>query len=269
MWAVYNTVRYFVAFSIYTARDRQIALLAFGTAAALSFASLMLSLLLSFFAPHLGWKHRSRSSYTRFQVLLTYTASFLILGPAVGNVVFVALWRDSSDPGLSIHGRCHWDIDVLWTGTGFECDVNHSVSWGSWLAGSVIRLLLTVGVIVSLRHSSLLQSVTYSSQGRISRCIVQLSCHQDAFSPPQRANPLPLRLLQLCRWRAQHSFVQKFSHHGLHGHHARIRLSSCRTALLRLGQRLYPRKRHLRCQLFQASQTATIQVPRQRGASVI
>lgn len=151
---MYNTVRYFVAFTVYTTRDRQIALLVLGTAAALSFASLMLSILLSLFVPHLGWKHRSRSSYTRIQALLTYTASLLILGPAIVNVIFVAVWRHSSDPGLSVQGRCHWDIDVLWTGTGFECDVNHAVSWGAWLAGSVVRLIFTAVVLVSTECSS-------------------------------------------------------------------------------------------------------------------
>ncbi|KIP03030.1 hypothetical protein PHLGIDRAFT_130393 [Phlebiopsis gigantea 11061_1 CR5-6] len=168
VWAVYNTIRYFIAFSIYTARDRQIALLVLGSAAALSFALLVSSLLLSLLAPHLGWKYRFRSGYTRIQALLSYMASFLLLGPAVVNVVFIALWRDSSDPGLSIHGRCHWDIDVLWTGTGFECDVNDAVPWGSWLAGSVIRLFLTAGVIIASHAVSYSYLVTRMPSRRLS-----------------------------------------------------------------------------------------------------
>lgn len=150
---MYNTVRYFVAFTIYTARDRQIALLVLGTASALSFAFLSLSILLSFFAPPLGWKHQSRSLYTRLQILLNYSASVLLLGPAVANIVFVAVWRRSPDPGLSLQGRCHWDIDVFWTGTGFQCDVTHAVAWGYWLAGAIVRLVFTASILVSLTMS--------------------------------------------------------------------------------------------------------------------
>lgn len=180
---MYNTIRYFVAFTVYTARERQIALLVLGTAAALSFASLILSLLLSLFAPHLGWKQRSRSSYARLQILLTYTASFLILGPAIVNLVFVAVWRHSSDPGLSVQGRCHWDIDILWTGTGFECDVKDAVSWGAWLAGSVVRLVLTALVLVSIHLSNGLEDADDYTPGRLPCCIIQLRCHQDAIPP--------------------------------------------------------------------------------------
>lgn len=148
-WGLYTTIRYFVAFTIYSARDRQIALLVLGIASALSFAATLSTLFLSFLAPHLGSRRQSRSLYTRIFALLSYSASLLLLGPAVANVAFVVIWRHSTDPGLSAQGRCHWDIDIFWTGTGLQCNGSNAVLWGSWLAGSIVRLVLTALILVS------------------------------------------------------------------------------------------------------------------------
>ncbi|GJE88987.1 hypothetical protein PsYK624_050760 [Phanerochaete sordida] len=148
-WGVYTTVRYFVAFTIYTARDRQIVLLVLGTASALSLASALLPLLLSFFLPQLRRQYHTRSLHVRISALFDYAASLLLLGPAVANLAFVAIWRHSADPALSAQGRCHWDIDVVWTGTGLQCSGSNAVAWGSWLAGSIVRLVLTALILVT------------------------------------------------------------------------------------------------------------------------
>ena len=93
-WGVYTTIRYFIAFTIYTARDRHIALLVLGIASALSFAATLLTFLSSFFAPRLGRRHQSRSLHTRIlQTFFSYTASLLLLGPAVADLAFVVIWR--------------------------------------------------------------------------------------------------------------------------------------------------------------------------------
>ncbi|EKM52381.1 uncharacterized protein PHACADRAFT_176385 [Phanerochaete carnosa HHB-10118-sp] len=142
-WGVYTAVRYFVAFTIYTARDRHIALLVLGVASALSFVTTLLTLVLSFLARRLDSRHQPRSIHARIFPFLSLVASVLLLGPAVVNVAFVTIWRHSADPGLSAQGRCHGDIDILWTGTGLQCSGSHAVVWGAWLAGSIVRLVLT------------------------------------------------------------------------------------------------------------------------------
>jgi hypothetical protein len=146
---------------LYTERTRQIALLTLGSSVALSLFSSLLSLLLSIFAPHLGWKHNTRSLYTRIQILLVYSTSILLLAPAIANLVFVAIWRRSSNPALSSEGRCRWDIDILWSGNGFACDAKRAVPWGYLLAGSVVRLALTASIIVRILRSDTRISCSY------------------------------------------------------------------------------------------------------------
>jgi hypothetical protein len=145
---VYNTARYFLAFTAFTSHDRQLVLLVLGTVSVLSLAFILVSQVLGLFAPHLGWNYSTRAPYNRVQVFLNYASSLLILCPAVVNFVLVFVWHRSPDHALSLEGRCHWDIDVVWSGAGFECDDHHSVKWAWWLAGAIVRLLLTAFFIV-------------------------------------------------------------------------------------------------------------------------
>jgi len=79
-------------------------------------------------------------------LVLPYLASFLLVAPAVVNIILVVLWRGSSDPQTTLRGRCGWDIDVVWSGVGLVCD--RSPSFASWLGGAVSRLCITILVLV-------------------------------------------------------------------------------------------------------------------------
>ncbi|KAI0946294.1 hypothetical protein AcV7_010309 [Taiwanofungus camphoratus] len=159
-WAIFNTVRYFVASTIYKSRDRQIILLVLGTSTALSVASIIASLTIAAFAPHLGWAYRHNAPHIVVQTVLKYLASALLLGPAVVNLVLVFVWRHSTDAISTLLGRCHWDIDVVWSGTGRRCDTSHSPAWGYWIAGSVVRVILTLIVLVIYHFTSYQYDVT-------------------------------------------------------------------------------------------------------------
>ncbi|KAI0691808.1 hypothetical protein BC835DRAFT_1521174 [Cytidiella melzeri] len=159
-WATYNTTRYFLAFTIYTSHDRQVILLVLGSVAVLSLALALTSQLLRTFAPHFGWNHATNSLYSRTQICLNSISSILLLGPAVVNVVFVVLWRRSPDKAQSLQGRCHWDIDVVWSGTGFECDAATAIDWGFWLAGALVRLVLTALILGAYHYVLYAYSVT-------------------------------------------------------------------------------------------------------------
>ncbi|KAI0772414.1 hypothetical protein BD413DRAFT_474121 [Trametes elegans] len=145
-WAVYNMVRYFVGATLHRYRDRQIVGLVLGSCAALSIACILLSIIIAASAPHLGWYYRPRSTHVLLQDFLNYSSSLCLLAPAVVNFVLVFVWRDPSDTLNSLGGRCHWDIDVVWSGLGGQCD--HSPAFGYWLAGALVRLVLTAVVII-------------------------------------------------------------------------------------------------------------------------
>ena len=181
---MYSTVRYFVAFALYAERDRRIALLALGSTSALSFSFILLSLLLSFFAPRLGWKHRTHSLHARILMFLSYASSLLLLGPAITNLVFVAKWRHNPKPALSSEGCCHFAIDILWTGSGHQCGSKSGIPWGYFLAGSIVRLLLTAAIVVStllLFHSRCLLDAHKIGTGGLPYRFVSIFCYEIVF----------------------------------------------------------------------------------------
>ncbi|KAI0369331.1 hypothetical protein BV20DRAFT_1079338 [Pilatotrama ljubarskyi] len=157
-WAVYNTVRYYVGAMLYQYRDRQIVSLVLGSCAALCLACILVSIIIAASAPHFGWYHKPRSTHVLLQDFLNYSSSLCLLAPAVVNFVLVFLWRDPSDTLNSLRGRCHWDIDVVWSGLGGQCD--HSPAWGTWLAGSLARLVLTAVFIIAYHAVSYQYVVT-------------------------------------------------------------------------------------------------------------
>ncbi|KAI8990371.1 hypothetical protein BD414DRAFT_483405 [Trametes punicea] len=146
-WAVYNTVRYFVGAILHQYRDRQIVAIALGSCSALCVACVLVSIIIDASAPQLGWYYLPRSAYVLLQDFLIYSSSFCVLAPAIVNFVLVFLWRDPSDTLNSLRGRCRWDIDVVWSGLGGQCEP--SPAWRYWLAGSLVRLILTALIIIA------------------------------------------------------------------------------------------------------------------------
>ncbi|KAH9943904.1 hypothetical protein B0H21DRAFT_747516 [Amylocystis lapponica] len=157
-WGVYNTVRYYVAFTVYPFRTRQIFALALGTSTAVSLAFIVSSLIIAAFAPHLGWIDRPRAPHVIAQCVLNYCSSVLLLAPAVVNFVLVFVWRHSSDVVTAIAGRCHWDIDVVWSSLGARCAA--SPAWGFWVAGSLVRMLITFAFLAAYHLISYTYDVT-------------------------------------------------------------------------------------------------------------
>ena len=151
-WATYNTVRYYVGAWIHPYRERQVIALVLGSSTALCLTCILTSLIISASAIRLGWYYKPRSKHALLQCFLRYSSSILLVGPAVVNFILVFLWRNASDILESLKGRCHWDIDVVWTGFGGVC--TDAPAWGFWLAGSLIRLLLTVALVVSYPNPS-------------------------------------------------------------------------------------------------------------------
>ncbi|EIW56467.1 uncharacterized protein TRAVEDRAFT_65689 [Trametes versicolor FP-101664 SS1] len=179
-WAVYNTVRYYVGAMLHLYRDRQIINLVLGSCAAMSLACLLVSIIIAASAPHFGWYYRPRSTHVLLQDFLDYSSSLCLFAPAVVNFVLVFLWRDASDTVNSLRGRCHWDIDVVWSGIGGQCDP--SPAWGYWLAGALIRLLVTGVILIAYHAVSYKYIVTRQPSRRRHTSIFRHST--SSFPPP-------------------------------------------------------------------------------------
>ncbi|TFK92158.1 hypothetical protein K466DRAFT_643503 [Polyporus arcularius HHB13444] len=157
-WAIYNTIRYYLAAWLHPYRERQVIALVLGSCTALCIACNAVSVIISATAPHLGWYYRPRSKHVLLQSFLHYSSSLFVLGPALVNFVLVFLWRNSQDTANSLRGRCRWDIDVVWSGLGGEC--GDSPAWGYWVAGSLMRLILTAVFLIAYHAVSYKYMVT-------------------------------------------------------------------------------------------------------------
>ena len=154
-WAAYTTARYYVGAWLHPERERQILALALGSASVGCLACLAGVVILAAVAParpgahpyHPRWCSKNDLLLRRARIVLRATALLLLVAPAVANLVLTVLWRSASNAKNSLRGRCHWDVDVVWTGFGGVCQ--HAPAFGAWLAGALVRLVLTVGVVVS------------------------------------------------------------------------------------------------------------------------
>ena len=151
-WATYTTVRYFIAYAVYPGSERRSIALSLGIASSLSLlfvATLVLSFALSCRVTH--HRPRLRSLHRSFHYVLQFLVSFFLIAPAIVNLVFVLVWRHATS-SLSLRGRCHWGIDVVWIGVGGQCASGAPV-FGVWLTAAILRLVLTTVVLVR-RHLS-------------------------------------------------------------------------------------------------------------------
>lgn len=152
VWAIYNTVRYLVAFSDSGDSTNQIFCLALGISTGVSF-------LLTFFSSILAISGRNRHIYAvtpnyllYLRRTMDYLSSFFLIGPAVVNFALVFIWKDSFDSHSNPHNWCHLDVDLLWSVSNTLCN-NKSPGWAIWLILSAFRLALTLIISVSPFYS--------------------------------------------------------------------------------------------------------------------
>jgi hypothetical protein len=146
VWALYNTIRYFLAFTTYNPADGQAVSLALGISTGVSFALLICALILSIFQPYLLLHRVPLRTLLFTQKGFDALSSFFLSAPAVYNLVMTFIWRNSTNPELNFRHRCHLDIDVVWSVSKAQCQPR---VWGTWLALSIVRLVLTLLIIVS------------------------------------------------------------------------------------------------------------------------
>ncbi|RDB17602.1 hypothetical protein Hypma_001041 [Hypsizygus marmoreus] len=144
-FAVYNTIRYFLAFTIYDSPDGQTVSLAMGICTGASLAFMACAYILSIFQPHLLIQQIPLRTVLLSRTAFHALASFTLLAPALVNMVFLFMWKNSGIPELNVLQRCHVDIDVIWTASSSPCRPS---GWVAWLALSIVRLVVTISIII-------------------------------------------------------------------------------------------------------------------------
>ena len=96
---------------------------------------------------------RDHTPIKRLRFIIFLLASICIFAIALVNAILVSKWRygTSSDPFSLVHslqGRCKWDVDIIWTGTGNQCHQGPA-PYGAFVAAAVIRIVLTTGFLVA------------------------------------------------------------------------------------------------------------------------
>ena len=189
-WALYNLIRYFLAYNIYTSKSGQSLSLALGTITTFALAFVMSAALVSVFRHYLQMHHVPIDSILCARTLLQYLLSAFLLTPAFVSFVLVITWDKSPDPELRPGARCHLDIDPVWSVPRTLC--SGAPRRGAWLALSSVRLIFTFATVVSTfdrisPHSSGL--VKPDRSGPLSHSITSL-----LWNTPTVVEKLSLRL---------------------------------------------------------------------------
>ncbi|KAE9396240.1 hypothetical protein BT96DRAFT_1021503 [Gymnopus androsaceus JB14] len=88
LWALYNTIRYFIAYTIYESLQGQIAALALGTSTAVCFVLFICAAILSALQSYLLRAHIPIHSLLVIRTVLRYLGSFFLLSPAIAFAIF-------------------------------------------------------------------------------------------------------------------------------------------------------------------------------------
>ncbi|KAF8970697.1 hypothetical protein BDZ97DRAFT_1914577 [Flammula alnicola] len=157
-WAIYNTVRYFMAFAIFGRNSHAGKSFSFalGTSTGIAFFLAFCTQGLFVVMHKLRVQAQTFQILTRICSILHYLSSICILGPAIVNFVVVFLWKNSADSPYNLQNRCHVDIDVVWSVTHNLC-TNKSAPWSIWLTLCSVRLALTLVFLLVYHTISFLQ----------------------------------------------------------------------------------------------------------------
>ncbi|KAK0476999.1 hypothetical protein IW261DRAFT_299977 [Armillaria novae-zelandiae] len=161
-WAIYNTVRYFLAFAVYQSITGQDVSLALGTSTAVSATFLLCRVIVSFFQTQLIRAHVHLHSILLTRTIFRFLASIFLLGPAIVAFALTFVWRSvPEEPELNLSQRCGLDLDVVWavSSSSTMCQ-GRAHNWASWLGLSILRIFITLAIIIPYNLSSSAYQVT-------------------------------------------------------------------------------------------------------------
>ncbi|KAG6877631.1 hypothetical protein C0993_005452 [Termitomyces sp. T159_Od127] len=202
-FAVYNSVRYFLAFTVYESVGGQVASLLLGISTAAVFALTVCSIVVWLFQPYLLVHHVPSHFLLRTRTIFHSAASLALFAPAVVNTVLLFVWKNNPITELNIRRRCHVDIDVIWSvSSEQQCK---PPAWDVWIVLSILRLVITTIVIILYHWIAAKYTrvhLSSLSRSRWNRTSLESSSSESYFSPrlpsitgPSFANPVrpPLR----------------------------------------------------------------------------
>ncbi|KAF9262016.1 hypothetical protein L218DRAFT_945559 [Marasmius fiardii PR-910] len=149
-WAIYNTVRYFIAYTIYSSMVSQIFALALGCTSAVASAFFICDGAVTTLQTRLIASQVPIHSLFLLRTVFLSLSSFFLFGTAIVNLVVTILWRRSQselDPEL----RCNIDIDVIWSipSSKATCPAGSS-NWTAWIALAIFRVAFTLILVLAL-----------------------------------------------------------------------------------------------------------------------
>ncbi|THV03556.1 hypothetical protein K435DRAFT_791746 [Dendrothele bispora CBS 962.96] len=180
VWATYNTVRYFLAYTKYSSTTGQTISLALGTSTAVSLAFLICSFIISSLHSYLIAKHIPIYHLLLTRTILEYLSTFFFLSPSIVNLVLTVLWKraptDAAGGGQDtelgiLDRRCgELDVDLVWSiTTTRECaaqqnsnDGEEQANWTAWLGLAIFRVVMTLLVVFSVILCLLVSSFSLS-----------------------------------------------------------------------------------------------------------
>ena len=148
LWAIYNTVRYFIAYAVYSSMDGQTFALALGCTTAISFAFFICDGILAALQTRLVAAHASIRFVLNLRLVFLYLASFFIFSASIVNLVVTIIWRGTRSAELSADHRCHLDVDVVWSVYPPKATCQSS-NRKVWIGLATLRVALTLLLAVS------------------------------------------------------------------------------------------------------------------------
>ena len=195
-WASYTTIRYIIAYVVYSDRTRRAVALSLGISSVLSLlvaGALALSLLIP--RPTNHFRPISRSLGKSLRHVAQFLVSFFLFVPAAVNLALIFAWRNTHSE-FSLRGRCHWNLDVVWVGVGGQCV--HAPAWGVWLAAAISRFVLTVAILVrDLLSERLCIHICGFLRSRIISPREPIACHDGSTIARRMAKEETISLEQL------------------------------------------------------------------------
>ncbi|KAJ3936471.1 MAG: hypothetical protein NXY57DRAFT_885815 [Lentinula lateritia] len=150
LWAVYNTVRYFIAYTIYDSLQGQTTAIVLGTSTAVCFAFLICAAAVSAFQPHLIRAHIPIHSLLVMRAVFRYLAAFFLVSPAIVNLALTVVWRSSSVSELIPELRCRLDVDVVWSINIGICNRTTPAGWTTYILSSPLPLMIVKILFLSV-----------------------------------------------------------------------------------------------------------------------
>jgi len=146
-WAFYNSIRYFLSFRLYDKSAPQAYAFSLGACTGTSAALAICRFAIGFitFKPQ-------RTRVDLVGPVLAYLSSFLLLIPAVVNLVLVTTTKRSNDLQFNVLHRCRLDVDVVWSVTRRICEPPES-RWTAWAVVAAVRFVVTLFLLVSVSPS--------------------------------------------------------------------------------------------------------------------